>query len=794
MRKIFFLFLLLNFNFIFTQNSFTISGYVQDNSNNELIIGASVIVKELQIGTVTNNYGFFSLTLVEGDYDLIFQSLGFEDQSLNFSLDRNISVNIFLNENIESLDEVILSKNVEDVDLELPLLSMNILSGKTIRQTPVVFGESDLLKTIQLLPGVSSAGEGASGFNVRGGAADQNLILFDEAIIYNSSHLFGLFSVFNSDAIKEVKLYKGGIPSSYGGRISSVLDVYQKDGNNQKLQANGGIGSISSRFLIEGPIQKNKSSFLLASRGSYAHLFLKLTDIENVAYFYDLNTKSNFVINDKNKIFVSGYFGRDVFKLQDTFSNTYGNSTFNFRWNHLINEKTFSNTSVIYSNYYYGLKLDFGGFDWNSSIKNLNLKFDIKNSFSNEFQCNYGLNIIYFDFNPGEISPITPNSGINYSKLNSKYALESSAYFDIINKISPNLSVRYGLRINQFLRLRQQGLQSYVNNDPLDFDENLKIYNPANPLIYSFDNNSSVFKTFNNVEPRINISYSFNDQSLKASYNRLNQYLHLISNTSSPTPLDIWVPSGPYLKPQKLDQFALGFYKNAKSIRFESELFYKKIKNRLDYVDGADLVGNDNIETVVIAGDARAFGIEFLLKKISGRHKYWIAYTLSKSEQKTPGRNSIETGINFSKWYNTPYDKTHDLSINSEYKINDKLKLVGNFIYQTGQPTNYPNSQYNYMNLNIPNFGARNSFRLPDYHRLDINLTLKPKKNNRKIESTWVFGIYNLYNRDNANSIIFRRNNETLKNEAVQISIFGIVPSVTYNFKFLWKKLVLLSF
>ena len=785
MRKIFFLFLLLNFNFIFTQNSFTISGYVQDNSNNELIIGASVIVKELQIGTVTNNYGFFSLTLVEGDYDLIFQSLGFEDQSLNFSLDRNISVNIFLNENIESLDEVILSKNVEDVDLELPLLSMNILSGKTIRQTPVVFGESDLLKTIQLLPGVSSAGEGASGFNVRGGAADQNLILFDEAIIYNSSHLFGLFSVFNSDAIKEVKLYKGGIPSSYGGRISSVLDVYQKDGNNQKLQANGGIGSISSRFLVEGPIQKNKSSFLLASRGSYAHLFLKLTDIENVAYFYDLNTKSNFVINDKNKIFVSGYFGRDVFKLQDTFSNTYGNSTFNFRWNHLINEKTFSNTSVIYSNYYYGLKLDFGGFDWNSSIKNLNLKFDIKNYFSNEFQFNYGLNIIYFDFNPGEISPLTPNSGINYSKLNSKYAVESSAYFDIINKISPNLSVRYGLRINQFLRLRQQGLQSYVNNDPLDFDENLKIYNPANPLIYSFDNNSSVFKTFNNVEPRINISYSFKDQSLKASYNRLNQYLHLISNTSSPTPLDIWVPSGPYLKPQKLDQFALGFYKNAKSIRFESELFYKKIKNRLDYVDGADLVGNDNIETVVIAGDARAFGIEFLLKKISGRHKYWIAYTLSKSEQKTPGRNSIETGINFSKWYNTPYDKTHDLSINSEYKINDKLKLVGNFIYQTGQPTNYPNSQYNYMNLNIPNFGERNSSRLPHYHRLDINLTLKPKKNNRKIESTWVFGIYNLYNRDNANSIIFRRNNETLKNEAVQISIFGIVPSVTYNFKFL---------
>ena len=784
MRKVIFLLLILNFNLIFTQKSFTISGYIQDSDSKELIIGASVIVQELKIGTITNSYGFFSLTLNEGNYNLNFQNLGYENESLNLILDKNISLNIFLKEYVDSLDEVVLSKNIEDVDIKLPILSMNILSGKTIRQTPVVFGESDLLKTIQLLPGVSSAGEGSSGFNVRGGAADQNLILFDEAIIYNSSHLFGLFSVFNSDAIKEVKLYKGGIPSSYGGRVSSVLDVYQKDGNNQKFEANGGIGSISSRFLIEGPIQKNKSSFLFASRGSYAHLFLKLTDIENVAYFYDLNTKSNFVLDDKNKIYVSGYFGRDVFKLQDTFSNTYGNNTLNLRWNNLINEKTFSNTSLIYSNYYYGLQLDFGGFDWESSIKNLNLKFDIKNYFSSKFQFNYGINLIYFDFNPGEISPLNEDSGINYSKLNAKYAIESSLYFDVINKINSNLSIRYGFRFNQFLRLRQQGLQSYINDNPLDYDENLRIYNPANPLINSFDNNSSVFKTYNNIEPRMNISYSFGNQSLKLSYNRLNQYLHLISNTSSPTPLDIWVPSGPYLKPQILDQFAFGFYKTSKPIKFESEIFYKKIKNRLDYVDGADLVGNDNIETVVISGDARAYGIEFLLKKIQGRHKYWIAYTISKSEQKTPGRNRIETGINFSNWYNTPYDKTHDLSINSEYKINNKLKLVGNFIYQTGQPTNYPNSQYNYMNLNIPNYGERNSSRLPNYHRLDINLTLQPNKSKGKVESTWVFGIYNLYNRDNAASIIFRRNNETLKNEAVQISIFGIVPSVTYNFKF----------
>lgn len=784
MKKIFLLVIFLFSLNINSQNNFTFSGYVLDSQTNELVIGASVIIDELNIGTITNSYGFFSITVKEGDYSVKTQNLGYKDDLQIISLNKNIILNIYLTEEVESLDEVIVMENTEDIDIELPVLSLNIISGKTIKQTPVVFGESDILKTIQLLPGVSSAGEGASGFNVRGGAADQNLILFDEAIIYNSSHLFGLFSVFNSDAIKEVKLYKGGIPSSYGGRLSSVLDVYQKDGNNQNFSMNGGIGAISSRLLVEGPIQKNQSSFLVASRGTYAHLFLKLTDIENIAYFYDLNTKSNFVIDNKNKIFLSGYFGRDLFKLDGTFMNTYGNSTLNLRWNHLINEKTFSNTSLIFSDYYYGLQLDFVGFDWKSGIKNLNFKFDLKNYYSNIFQFNYGLNVIYYDFNPGTIGPLTPDSGFNFSRLNKKYAFENSTYFDVIHKINSQLSMRYGIRLNQFLRLRQNGLQQYANDDPLYYDNDLKIYDPATPLAGNFDNNSSVFKTYNNIEPRINISYSFNNQSIKASYNRLNQYLHLISNTSSPTPLDIWVPSGPYIKPQKLDQYALGYYKRIKNIKIETEIFYKKIKNRLDYIDGADLVANDNIETVILPGKSRAYGFEILLKKSEGRHKFMVAYTLSKSEQKTPGRNSLEDGINFSNWYNTPYDKPHDFSINSEYILSKKLKIVGNFIYQTGQPTNYPNSQYTYMNLNVPNYGKRNSQRLPNYHRMDINLTLTPEKKNKKIESSWVFGIYNLYDRDNASSIIFRRNNETLKNEAVQISIFGIVPSVTYNFKF----------
>ena len=777
--------LLLLFTYSKSQTNFTLSGYILDESSKEVIIGSNIIIPSLKIGTISNSYGFYSITVPKGNYDVIFNVLGYKEVVKKIIIDRNISFDILLSEQIEELSEVIITENIENIEIDLPVLSLNRLSGQTIKQTPVVFGESDLLKTIQLLPGVSNAGEGASGFNVRGGAADQNLILFDEAIIYNSSHLFGLFSVFNSDAIKEVKLFKGGIPASYGGRVSSVLDVYQKDGNKNELKFNGGIGAISSRFLAEGPIQTEKSSFLIASRGTYAHLFLKLTDIENSAYFFDINTKSNFIINKKNKLYFSGYFGRDFFKLDNTFLLLYGNTTFNLRWNHLINDKTFSNTSIIYSDYYYGLQLDFAGFDWNSGIKNLNLKFDLKNYYSSNIQFNYGLNVIYYDFNPGEIMPLTKESGINSSTLNKKFAFENAAYFDVSHKISNKISMRYGFRLNQFIRLKQSGLKTYLDNKPVVFDPVLKIYNGADPLANNYSSENNIFKSFNNIEPRFNLSYNRVDDSFKFSYNRLNQYIHLISNTNSPQPLDIWTPSGPYIDPQKLDQFAIGYYKKFKLLKLESEIFYKMIKNRLDYIDGADLVANNDIERVLLKGRARAYGLELLLKKNTGRNQFWISYTLSKSEQKTPGISYDESGINNGKWYLTPYDKTHDISINSNFKINEKLTLNSNFIFQTGQPTNYPNAQYQYMNLSIPNYGSRNSNRLPNYHRLDLSLSLVPKKNvNKKVNSEWVFGIYNLYNRDNASSILFRKNDQTLKNEAVQISIFGIVPSVTYNFNF----------
>ena len=780
-------FLLIFFSLVsFSQQQYTLNGYIMNVNSNELIIGANIIIPKINTGAITNSYGFFSITVPEGNYKIQISSVGYKNQVIDIELTKNINKNIYLDENIENLDEVIVTKDVEEIDINKPIMSLNILSNKTIKKTPVLFGESDVLKTIQLLPGVSNAGEGLGGFNVRGGAADQNLILFDEAIIYSSSHLFGLFSIFNSDAIKEVKLYKGGIPSSYGGRLSSVLDVYQKDGNSKKHKLSGGIGLISSRILAEGPIKKNKGSYLVATRGSYAHLFLKFSDIENVAYFYDINTKSNYKLDNNNTLYFSGYFGRDKFKLNNTFSNTYGNSTLNLRWNHIINEKTFSNTSLIFSDYYYGLILNFIGFNWNSGIKNLNIKFDLKNYYSNKIQFNYGLNSIYYEFNPGVINPIN-QSGINLKKLHRKFALENATYFDVVHKVSSKISLRYGVRVNQFLRFKQEGLNRYSNDNPVTFDPSLGIYKEAKIIgEYQNSNDSNTIKSFYNFEPRFNFSYNFNNQSIKASYNRLNQYIHLISNTNAPAPLDVWAPSGPYLKPQQLDQLALGYHSKLKNgSKIETEVFYKKIKNRLDYIGGADLIANEAIERVLLSGKARAYGLEFLFKKNKGRHNYWVAYTISKSQQQTKGRDIKETGINMGNWYNTGYDKTHDFSFVSNFKLNKKLTFNTNYIFQTGQPTNYPTGQYKYMDLVIPNYGARNSNRLPNYHRLDISLTLNPNKNKRRdYKSEWIFGFYNIYDRDNANSISFRQNDKTLKNEAVQISIFGIVPSVTYNFKF----------
>jgi hypothetical protein len=773
---------------VFSQEKFTLSGTISNENSNETLIGVNVSVPGLKTGITTNEYGFYSLTLPKGDYEIVISYVGFATITEKISLTQNTKKNYSLSESGQELQEVIITSEKTTANIRKPEMSVNKLSISTIKKMPVVLGEVDVIKSILFLPGVTNAGEGQSGFNVRGGGADQNLILLDEAVIFNSSHVFGFFSVFNPDAIKDLKLYKGGIPSKFGGRASSVLDIYQKEGNSKDFHMNGGIGLISSRILAEGPIVKDKGSFLIGGRTSYAHLFLKLSGNDNSAYFYDLNTKLNYKLNPNNNLFLSGYFGRDVFSLNETFANTYGNATLNLRWNHLFSDKLFSNLSLIYSDYYYGLTLDFIGFNWDSGIKNYNLKYDFKHYLSKNIKLNYGFNSIYYDFNPGTIEPINASSSINFKQLDKKYAFENAIYFEAEQRLSDRLAVNYGLRYSMFNRLGSSTVNLYANNQPVSYDADLKIYEKATPIGTTFYKKNKSIASFDNLEPRISAAYELNEnQSVKASFNRMTQYLQLISNTASPTPLDVWTPSDNYIKPQIADQVAIGYFNNfaADAYTLELESFYKTIKNRIDYIDGANLVANEAIEQVVLNGEMRSYGLEILLRKNTGKFNGWIAYTLSKSQQRTPGRTADEIGINNGDWYRSAYDKLHNLAVTANYTLNEKWNFGGNFTLQSGQPVTYPNGQYVYQGITVPSYGERNASSLPAYHHLDISATYIPKPEKKKgWQSEWVFSIYNIYNQQNAASISFRQNSETGTNEAVRLSIFGAVPSVSYNFKF----------
>ncbi|MGB0601494.1 MAG: TonB-dependent receptor, partial [Flavobacteriaceae bacterium] len=704
MKQILYCFTLIFFTgLVYCQKNHVLSGYISDVETNETLIGVNVIFSDLKLGTTTNEYGFYSISLPEGTHQLLVSYLGFENYFDDITLTQDLRLDLKLNPETELLDEVIVNENIEKLNLKSPQMSVNTLAVSTIKKMPAVLGEVDIIKSITLLPGVTNGGEGSSGFNVRGGAADQNLILLDEAIIFNSSHLFGFFSVFNPDAIKDIKLYKGGIPSNYGGRVSSVLNIYQKDGNSNDFRAQGGLGLISSRLLLEGPIEKEKGSFLVGGRSSYVHLFLPLIESvkDNKAYFYDLNTKLSYKLNDKNNLFLSGYFGRDVFDIASLFNNAYGNSVANFRWNHLFSNRLFSNLSLIYSDYDYKLDFSFADFEWNSSIVNFNLKYDFKHYLTEKIKLEYGLNSIYYKFDPGLIEPTTKNSQIQTNKLTDKYALESALYAGINYQISPKTSLQVGGRLSNFIRFGQK-LNSYKNNNPLIYNPALKLYRGAEPIGQIDYARSNVLKDFTYFEPRMALAYqNKDDQSFKLSYNRMVQYLHLISNTNSPTPIDIWAPSGTFIDPQLLDQFALGYFKTLGANRYdlEFEVFYKSIQNRLDYIDGAELIANNAIEQVLLTGEAKAKGMELLLRKNEGKLTGWIAYTLSRSEQRTPGRTPIETGINNGNWYFTPYDKTHDLSITTNYVLNKKWDLSANFLFQTGQPITYPEAQYKFQNF-----------------------------------------------------------------------------------------------
>ncbi len=772
----------------YSQEKFTLSGTISDVESNETLIGVNIYFAEANAGATTNEYGFFSITLPKGVHTMYISYLGFATIMEKVSLMQNIKKDYSLVAESNVLDEVVVTSNSEKTNIKKPEMSVSKLSINTIKKMPAVMGEVDVLRSILQVPGVTNAQEGASGFNVRGGSVDGNLVLLDEAVVYNTSHLFGFFSVFNSDVIKDLKLYKGGIPANYGGRISSVLDIYQKDGNNREYHASGGLGLISSRLMVEGPIVKDKSSFVVAGRSSYVNLFLSLADEPNKVSFYDLNAKLNYKINDNNNIFLSGYFGKDNMNFNSFLINDYSNSLFNLRWNHLFSDKLFSNASAIYSNYNYGLKIRPAGINWESDIKNYNFKYDFSHYISNNFVLDYGLNSIYYEFNPGTLKPFGEASSIIPDQLSKKYAFENALYVSAEHKVSDKLSLNYGLRYSNFQRLGQEEISTYENNRPVVFNQELRVYEEAVPIgTINYAKNKKI-ASFGNLEPRLSLAYSLDDdQSIKLGYNRMSQYIQLISNTASATPLDIWSPSDQYLKPLISDQIALGYFRNFKDgdYSLEAETFYKKIQNKADYIDGADLVANDNIERVLLNGEARAYGLEIMAKKNTGKLTGWLSYTLSRAEQRTPGRNADEPGINNGEWYRANYDKLHNLSLTAAYSFTPKWTFGSIFTFQSGKAATFPNGKYQYQGMTVANYGPRNEDSLSPYHHLDLSATYTPKPNSTKRwKSEWVFSIYNVYARNNAASYGFGQNPDTGLSEARRTSIFGIVPGVTYNFKF----------
>jgi len=761
------------------QEQVTLSGYLRDSTSGEALVAANVYVEELGTGAATNLYGFYSLSLPPGAYTVAFSYLGFQSRRREIDLQANTTLNVELPPEGLQIEEVIVRAEAANSNVTDVAMSVEKLSVPTIKLMPQVLGEVDLVRSLLLLPGVTTVGEGANGFNVRGGSVDQNLILLDEATVYNSSHLFGLFSVFNADAVKDVQLYKGGIPARYGGRLSSVLDVRQREGNNKQFEMSGGIGLISSRLTLEGPIQKDRSSFIVSGRSSYGHLFLNFVPdlADNVAYFYDLNAKVNFELNDRNRIFLSGYFGKDVFNFGDDFSSNWGNTTGTFRWNHLFNDKLFSNLSLVASDYGYSFGVPEGNpnsFDWNARIISYKIKSDFSYFLNPGLQLDFGVNATFYRFHPGEARGLGDDSFFNEIVVPNKHAVEPAAYISLEQKVSDRLTLQYGLRFAAFLNTGSGVVYQYEDGVPTSEEAIIDT---------SFYDSWELIEGFSGLEPRFAANYILSDEhSVKLSYNRMQQFIHLVSNTTSPTPIDIWTPSGPYIKPAIVDQVAVGYFRNFADNKYEAsvEAYYKHFDNLLDFKDGAELILNETLETELLQGQGRAYGLELIVRKTQGRFTGWVSYTLARSERQ------IE-GINRGEYYPSNYDKLHDLSVVGSWAINPKLTLSGNFAFMTGRPITYPDARYNFEGIVVPRYGNRNGARTPAYHRFDLALNWKPGKHpERRWKGEWVFGVYNIYGRRNPYSIFFRQNEDNpLQTEAVRLSIFGApLPYVTYNFTF----------
>ncbi len=757
-----------------TTDRYIISGHVIDAESGESLIGATVYVEELAKGTATNSYGFYSLSLPPGEYSLLCSFVGFQTFRKAIVLSGNQTLELNLQPDRASLDEVTVRAEKKDQNLKQVEMGVEKLQPQTIKSIPALMGEVDVLKAIMMLPGVQSTSEGGSGFSVRGGTPDQNLILLDEATVYNASHLMGFFSVFNNDAVNDLKLYKGDVPAQYGGRLSSLLDVRMKDGNAKRFAATGGIGTISSRLTLEGPIKKDRTTFLVAGRRTYMDLFIPLSKNEDIQgsrlYFYDLNLKLSHRINENNRIYASAYLGRDIMKSPD-FKMGFGNQTVTLRWNHLFSQKLFMNLTGIWSDYDYELgsaEDEPESFVWKSNLEDLGLKADFSYFIRPENSVHFGLQSYHHLFNPGSAKGVGEQSVFTEYKVPENYAWEHVAYASHSINLGEKISVKYGLRASLF--------QNIGEGIAYDFDEN---YEVVDSTLYG---KGEVYKNHFGLEPRLGINYRLNSQvSFKFNYNRSRQYVQQASNSTAGSPLDVWFPASPNVAPQLADQFSLGVYRNSADNVYQAsvEAYYKSMDNTIDFADHAELLLNKYVEGEIRTGTSEAYGLEFMLRKTEGKVTGWIAYTLSRAE-----RTIAE--INDGKTYVAPFDKPHDVNLVLNYEISKRVNLSANWLYASGQPVTLPVQRYEVNGTIIPLYTERNGSRYDPYHRLDVSLSLQSKKNpSRKWQSEWVFSIYNLYNRKNTWVLNFKQDSEN-PNEtyAEKTYLFPIIPSVTYNFKF----------
>lgn len=773
LRKIIIGTILLTF-YILTnaQNRFVLNGNISDSSTGEDLAGAAITIEgNLSTGTFSNSYGFYSLSLESGKYNIRIQFVGYETKVVAIDLTENLKLNVELKKSTYEIGNVVVTGQRADRNVTSVEMGRVQLAPTQIESIPVIFGEPDILKTIQLTPGVKPAGEGNSGFYVRGGGIDQNLILLDEAPVYSASHLLGFFSVFNSEALKNASLLKGSVPAEYGGRASSVLDIQMKEGNLKDFGVTGNLGLISSNLTLEGPLVKEKSSFILSGRRTYADLFLNFSNNEDVKrthlYFYDLNLKTNYKINNKNRIYLSGYWGRDDFGYKNEFGFDWGSITGTLRWNHIFSDRLFSNTSLIFSNYSYKIavmqNLDLA---IRSEINDINLKQDFSFYANSRNTIKFGVNVISHNILPGEVKVNEETGFIAPENISRRRAVEWAGYISNRQRIAKNFGIYYGLRL---------ALMGSIGPGELyEFDEN-------GELLETIEIEKGRFlKPQGGLEPRIALNYTFNNtNSVKASYNRMYQFLHLLTNTTTTTPTDLWLPSSNNVKPQIADQVSLGYFRNFKSNEYESslEVYYKDLQNQIDYKNGADLVFNSTVESELVFGSGWAYGAELMLKRNNGRLNGWLSYTWSKTMRQFDE-------INGGKPFPARHDRTHDVSVVAMYDITKKLKLSATWVYYTGNAVTFPSGKYEIEGKTIGYYTERNGYRMPDYHRLDLGLVWIRKKTGG-FESSWSFSVYNAYARENAYFIDFRTKEENpAETEAVQVSLFKAIPSVSYRFKF----------